>query len=123
MERSWSSTCCKCFSISHNYDRVLHSCARLSFGVGSGALPHWLSVSRQGAAAVSKRIRLIVSVLSAANFPISLCYNFSGPLQHSVNAGIVAHYGRSPERKSSWFNMQPKEIFVPSSQTNRLTQI
>lgn len=70
--------------MSHNYESVLHPSARLFFGVDSGGLPDWLSVSCQGAAAVSKCIRVIIFVLSAATFPISLCHNFSGPLQHSM---------------------------------------
>ena len=79
-----SSFHCKCFSISRNYESVFRPSARLVLGVVCGVLPDWLSVSCQGAETVSKCTRLIIFVLSAATSPISLCHNFSGPLQHPM---------------------------------------
>lgn len=62
-----------CYSISHNYQRVLLSPARILFGIGHGALPDQLSVNCQGSATISKCICLIIFVLvSSYIFPFTL---------------------------------------------------
>lgn len=81
-----------CYSIFYIYDSMLHSSARLLFGL---AVVLCL-ISFQSAASVQQPSQN-VSVssflcLSAATFFISLCHNFSGPLQYSMKDDIQRQF-------------------------------